>query len=208
MADRQTIGELKDELKHRDRWIEDLRREIDEQRDLIRRMEGSVESCCNVIEAWKETFDMVEAESGAWTWAPFWEKQEEIIDDYNELVRRWNKYLPRINGDPRPVGRPLAASEAQCATVLGLRKQGYSLREIAEECTLGLNTVVTIVGKSNGSDRTAKKHRRRLEEGIDPRRHTRAWKRQRRTGASLPRRAQAAVKEGRALIKEAKGLGR
>jgi hypothetical protein len=37
---------------------------------------------------------------------------------------RWNKYLPLINGRRQPVGRPLAASEAQQAAVLKLRKGG------------------------------------------------------------------------------------
>jgi hypothetical protein len=35
-----------------------------------------------------------------------------------------------------------------------------------------------------------------------------SWKRRRRTGDALPRRAQAVVEEGKKLIKEAKGLGR
>jgi hypothetical protein len=207
MTERQTIGALQDEIKHRDRRIEELRREVDELRDLVRRLEEHAEEYTSCMEAWKESFDMVETENGGWTWAPFWDEHNEVIDDYNKLVRDWNRALPLINGNPQPVGRPLQASEAQCDTVLKLHKQGRSLRAIAEECTLGLNTVVTIVNKSNGTDRTTKKHRARLER-IDPSRHTLRWKRQHRSGANLPRRAQAAVKEGRALIKEAKGLGR
>jgi hypothetical protein len=31
----RTVGELEDELKHRDRRIEELREELDEQRDLV-----------------------------------------------------------------------------------------------------------------------------------------------------------------------------
>ncbi len=50
----------------------------------------------------------------------------------------------------QPVGRPLAASEAQQATVRKLRKAGKSLRWIAEETALGLNTVRTILVKANG----------------------------------------------------------
>ena len=207
MAEKQTIGALQDEIKHRDRRIEDLRREIDELRDLVRRMEEVMNDCCSTLESWKETFDMTETESGTWTWKPFWDEHEEVIDDYNELVREWNKALPLINGNPQPVGRPLQASEAQCDTVLKLHKHGCSLRAIAEHCTLGLNTVVTIVSKSKGTDRTTKKHRARLER-IDPSRHTLRWKRQHHTGENLPRRAQATAKEGRTLIKEAKGLGR
>jgi hypothetical protein len=50
-----------------------------------------------------------------------------------------------------------------------------------------------------------------IEAGIQPHRKSdRARSRagRKRTGNALPRQAQAAVKEGRALIKEAKGLGR
>jgi hypothetical protein len=78
-------------------------------------------------------------------------------------VRDWNKYLPRINGEPRNVGRPLAASEAQVVQVLKLRQQGYSLRDIADETSLGLSTVRTIVAQKNGTDRTSKRHRQRIE---------------------------------------------
>ena len=65
----------------------------------------------------------------------------------------------------------------------------------------------TIVGKMNGNDRTTTKHRRRLER-IDERQRLAKWKRQRRTGDALPRRVQRVVEGGRALVKEAKGLGR
>ena len=76
---------------------------------------------------------------------------------------------------------------------------------IADETGLGLNTVRTIVGKINGSDRATKSHWQRIEP--DRAQMTR-WKRQRRTGDALPGQAQRAVEKGRALLKEAKGLGR
>jgi predicted nucleic acid-binding Zn-ribbon protein len=38
----QRIDELEDEIKHRDRRIEELRCEVDELRDLVRRMEEDV----------------------------------------------------------------------------------------------------------------------------------------------------------------------
>jgi hypothetical protein len=140
---------------------------------------------------------------GCWTWKPFWNEHNKLIDDYKDLVRRWNKYLPRINGEPRNVGRPLAASEAQCVQVFKLRKGGASLRDIAEETSLGFRTVRTIIEQMRGSDRTTKKHRDRLYiSGV-----VTTWKRQRRTGQYLPKRAQAAVEKGEALIKEAKGPG-
>jgi FtsZ-binding cell division protein ZapB len=201
----RSIGALEEEIKRRDERIDELRHEIDQLRDLVRRMEENVDDADNVIEAWKETFDMVETESGTWTNGPFWDKHNALVGRFNDLVRRWNKYLPVINGRTQPVGRPLAASEAQVAQVRKLRKAGRSLRWIADEMSLGVNTVRTIVAKDNGSDRTTRKHREHVE--IDRAQATR-WKRQKRTGDALPKRAQRVVEEGRALIKEAKGLGR
>ena len=202
MTDAKRIGELEDEIAHRDRRIVELRQEIDDLRDRVRRMEENVEDSANVIESWKETFDMEQTDDG-WTWKPFWEQHHKLIEDYNALVRQWNKYLPILRR--QNVGRPLAASEAQCIQVLKLHKAGNSLRGIAEETSLSLNTVRTIVSKATGADRATKSRWQR----IDPDRQRLAtWKRQRRTGDTLPRRAQRTAEKGRALLKEAKGLGR
>jgi hypothetical protein len=85
-----------------------------------------------------------------------------------------------------------------------LHKGGASLRAIAEETSLGLRTVRTVIDQKNGTDRTTKRHRDRLDiSGV-----LTTWKRQKRTGQYLPKRAQAAVEKGEALVKEAKGLGR
>ena len=202
-----SVGELEDELKVKERRIEELRQEIDEQRELIDRLRENSEEADGVFEAWIETFEMERTDSGGLTWKPFWQEHNQLIDDYNDLVRRWNKYLPVINREPRNVGRPLAASEAQVVQVQKLRKAGRSLRGIAEDTSLSVDTVRTIVGKMNGQDRTTTKHRQRLER-IDERQRLAKWKRQRRTGDALPRRVQRVVEGGRALVKEAKGLGR
>ena len=202
-----SVGELEDELKVKERRIEELRQEIDEQRELIDRLRENSEEADGVFEAWIETFEMERTDSGGLTWKPFWQEHNQLIDDYNDLVRRWNKYLPVINREPRNVGRPLAASEAQVVQVQKLRKAGRSLRGIAEDTSLSVDTVRTIVGKMNGQDRTTTKHRQRLER-IDERQRLVKWKRQRRTGDALPRRVQRVVEGGRALVKEAKGLGR
>jgi hypothetical protein len=47
--------------------------------------------------------------------------------------------------------------------VLKLHRGGASLRAIAEETSLGLRTVRTIVEQKRGSDRTTKKHYGRLD---------------------------------------------
>jgi uncharacterized coiled-coil protein SlyX len=204
MADEeQRIGELEDEIAHRDRRIVELREEVDELRDLVRRMEEHVEDSGNVFERCKETFGMELTDDGCWTWKPFWDQHDALVDEYNDLVQRWNRYVPLIRR--QNVGRPLAASEAQCEQVRKLHKARKSLRSIAEDTGLSLNTVRTIVGKAKGTDRATKNHWQRIEP--DRAQATR-WKRQRRTGNALPGQAQQAVEKGRALVKEAKGLGR
>jgi hypothetical protein len=123
-------------------------------------------------------------------------------------VRDWNRVLPLINGHRQPVGRPLGASEAQIIHVPKLRKAGRSLRGIADDTSLGLPTVRTIVAQMSRSDRTTRKHRARPERIEIDRHQVARWKRQRRTGNALPKRVNAFLKEGRAIAKEARGLGR
>jgi hypothetical protein len=136
---------------------------------------------------------------------PFWQEHWQTIDAYNKLVREWNAALPLINGRTQPVGRPLAASEAQVLEVKRLRKTGRSLRGIVDDTNLGFGTVRTIIDRGNGTDRTTEKHRARI--GLD-RMRLASQRQQKRTGDALPRQAQRVVEEGQELIKEAKGLGR
>ena len=51
-----SVGELEDELKVKERRIEELRLEIDEQRELIDRLRENSEEADGVFEAWIETF--------------------------------------------------------------------------------------------------------------------------------------------------------
>jgi hypothetical protein len=122
------------------------------------------------------------------------------------LVRKWNAAVDDFNSavrQPRNVGRPLAASDAQCATVLKLRKTGTSLRDIAAETSLGLWTVRTIIDKRAGTDRTSRKYFERI---TPDRKEVAAWQARKRTRDSLPKRINATLKEGRDLVREARGL--
>jgi Helix-turn-helix domain of resolvase len=97
----------------------------------------------------------------------------------------------------RDLGRPLAASDAQCAQVRKLRKAKMSLREIAEETSLSLQTVRTIIGCEARSDRTSVK---RLQK-VDPdHAAVTAWKARKRTRDALPRRINETLAEGVALL--------
>jgi transposase len=126
------------------------------------------------------------------------------VRDFNKLRESYLYAASKVF--PRNVGRPLAASDAQRAQVLKLHKAGTSLREIAEETSLGFRTVRTIVDQGNGTDRTARKHRARVysQPKFEPKRRRKILGKASR--ASLPKRATAHLEEGRELLKQAKGL--
>jgi hypothetical protein len=86
-----------------------------------------------------------------------------------------------------------------------MHKAGKSLREIAEETSLGLRTVRTIIAKGNGTDRTTIKH---LERIAPDRARERAWQAKAQQRKHLPRKIHELRKAGDALLKEAKGLVR
>jgi hypothetical protein len=201
------LGRLRDRLRQQDRELAALRAQRDEQDELIRRMSEHAEDYVATLEAWRETFDMVLTDDG-WTWKPFWDERWQTIDDYNELVKRWNRALVRINAGLQPAGRPLAASDAQVATVAKLRKAGRSLRGIAEDTNLSFTTVRTIVSKINGTDRATKKRRQGYERIATDKTVWAHRKNQKRTGDALPKRMQKVIETGNELVTEAKGLGR
>ena len=149
------IAELEDELKQRDAHIKELRTDLNKAEQLIGDMREQVEDTNALVEAWIECFDMVPNDDGKWTTAEWIKDCEAYHDRYVELLKQWNKFVPRYNAAilQRNVGRPLAASEAQAERVRKLHKQGMSLRGIVEETSLGLRTVRTIVDQGDGRDR-------------------------------------------------------
>jgi DNA repair exonuclease SbcCD ATPase subunit len=134
MARGMTKGELEDELKQRDRRIEELRQEIDELRDLNQRLGEHADDYANIIEQWKEAFDMVLDDDGKWSWGPFLadlmvykieaedqrKEYNALVQKHNDLVQKWN--MKMLGGNP--IGRPLAASQTQIVQVLELRNAG------------------------------------------------------------------------------------
>jgi hypothetical protein len=169
-------------------------------------MEEQIEDDSRVIGQWIEAFRMEQDESGSWRWASWLEEQDKGWEAYNALLRDWNRFVPEYNAavvaKMRPVGRPIGASEAQQEQVRKLRKAGHSLRAIAEETSLGLQTVVTVVGKGERTDRTAIKYLKR----IDPDRAAILRRSQARAIRNLPRTISSTLKAGAELLKQAKGL--
>lgn len=201
------IAELEDEIKVKDRRLEELRQEVDEARDLIHDMEEQIDDHVRTIERWIEGFGMVQNADGVWQWDEFVERWKATRRDYDKILRDWNRFVPDYNSvvipRQRNVGRPIAASEVQQEEVCKLRKQGQSLRSIAEATSLGLRTVITILGKANGTDRTSVRHLAR----IDPDRAAALrFKTQVRTIDLIPKSVNALLKNAGELRKRAKGL--
>jgi hypothetical protein len=197
------IADLEREVKLRDKRIAELKADLDEQRALTHAMEEHITESAEELERFMDTFGLVRNENGKWSNGEFIEKHNALIDRlndlrdrYNKLVRRFNAHIATVN----PVGRPIAASDAQQEQIIRHHKVGKSSRWIAEEMTLSRRTVTTIIGKLDGTDRTTNAHRLRL--GLEPK-----CKDGRPVAmARFPRQATKHLEKGRELLKEAKGL--
>jgi len=108
---------------------------------------------------------------------------------------------------PQPVGRPLAASAAQQIDVLKRRKSGESLRGIAQATGLSFSTVRTIVGNKTGTGRQSE-HAKALRRHEYDRLRAAAYRARKKQRDALPKLIAELRKDGAALIKAAKGLGR
>jgi Helix-turn-helix domain of resolvase len=191
--DKRRIDELEDSVKQKDKRIAELRDELDEERERCQRMREHIEDRGAIIEGWAEAFELELQDDGNYSMGPFWDRYNKYIDEYNDLLRTWNRFA--VSTWRRNVGRPLAASDAQCAQVLKLHKAGHSLRAIVDETSLGFQTVRTIVAKQIGADRTTKRHRLALDPGL---------RRILRAGNAMPVQVNRLLKAGRELVKEAK----
>jgi hypothetical protein len=202
--DKSRIADLEDELRQPDRRVSELKDELESERDLTHRLAEQIQAYEDTIEAWKHCFEMVPNEEGLWEWQQAFVQGREWFEKHQSLLKEWNRFVPEYNAAVRKrnVGRPLAASAAQCANVRRLHKAGSSLRHIADETNLGLATVRTIVGQANGTDRTTVKHLSR----IDPdRARARAWQSKLQQRNALPKRIHELQKNGAKLRKEVKG---
>jgi hypothetical protein len=200
------LHQLEDELKAAKARIAELKQERDEGRELVDRLREAAEEHQETMSRWKETFGMVPISKSddtvTWQWDEAHTISENIRlrDKYNKLVRDFNRRFA-----PGDVGRPLAASEAACAKVLKLRKDGTPLRLIVDETGLGLQTVRTIIGREDRTDRTSAKRVRKYmpDKAAEI---TNKWRK--RDFDDLPKQVSKLSEKGAALITEAKGLGK
>ena len=200
---------LEVDLRHRDEQIKELRDERSRAIDLVDEMREHIEDANELIESWKEAFDMELADDGMWHFHSdkVADAYTSLLDEHKKLLREWNKFVGDYNSTvaPRGLGRPLEASEAQVKNVRRLRKAGKSLRAISTETGLGLRTVRTIVGKDSGTDRTSKRTNLLRKRVFDKLRAA-EYRSRKRVRDQLPKRITETLKRGEELLKAAKGL--
>src|SRR6516162_2805026 len=149
------IADLERELRFRDARINELKVEIDEQRELVRSMETHIQERDEYLEYFITTFDLVRGEDGKWHNGEFITKHNSLVDRHHELIADYNKLVGIINRHiamVNPVGRPIAASEDEQQDVVRHHRQGKSARWIAEDMELSRRTVTTIINKLDGTD--------------------------------------------------------
>jgi hypothetical protein len=126
--------------------------ERDEAIELVERMRQHVDDADAVIQSWIEIDQLELGDDGRYQLSDSLSaKCDLLLDKYNELVKKWNKWCSKIA--PGEIGRPLAASEAQIAQVLKLHKDAVPVRLIVDETGLGRQTVRTIIGREHRTDR-------------------------------------------------------
>jgi DNA-binding CsgD family transcriptional regulator len=209
-ADR--LAELEATLQQREEKIKELTAECDEAQELVDRLRDEAEANMEMIEQWAEVFEMQQDDRGVWIFDPtqskLWEDHLALLGEHQKLIRQWNKFVGEYNRQvaPRERGRPLAASAAQQADVLKRRKAGASLRAIAKAMSLSLQSVRTIVDKTQIKDRTAKRANvvRRMQ--FD-RLRAAGFRARKAARDRLPEAIDERLKTDAALVKAAKGLG-
>lgn len=214
-AETKRIHELEDALKDAEKRIAELKLERDEALDLVERQNQHVEDADAVIESWIEVDRLELDDNGLYSMAltaAF--ELDELQAKHRDLLHRWNRFVGEYNAlvkGGRDPGRPLGATEAQVKRVLQLRAEGTPYRLIVDEVKpLSLQTVRTIIGRQNRTDRTTRKRMKRLgltKEEID-RSTIPGEKARKRARDALPGQIKATLAEGAALVKEAKGIGK
>jgi hypothetical protein len=200
------LFELTAELKQCQTKIKELTKERDEAQKLVDEMREHTEDHDRLIDQWIEVFEMQKGESGKWIFDPgylqWWDEDTRLHGEYMKLIKDWNKFVTRYNAtvNPKPIGRPLAASEAQQKDVLKRRKAGASLRALAEATSLSVRTVRSILAQKKRTNKL-----RRIE--FD-RQRAAAYRARLRGRNALPQQITEHLKAGAELIKAAKGIGR
>jgi hypothetical protein len=147
------------ELTHLRVRVKQLVDELGEMRKLVTAMwehiekaDEQIERSNEIIRRRIEDFEMMLADKGGEWRDGLIGRYNDLANDYNRLVKKWNRHVVSLKGSPT-IGRPLQASEAQQAQAWKLRKAGGTLRDIARETNLSIQSIRTIISRQKGASR-------------------------------------------------------
>src|SRR5437763_2486371 len=95
----ERLYQLEDELRAAEKRIAEMKAERDEAWNLVERQNEHVEDANSMIDRWIEASAMTLGDDGMWHWPSDTtiEAYHQLLEDYNVLVRKWNKFVPRYN---------------------------------------------------------------------------------------------------------------
>jgi hypothetical protein len=147
------------ELAHLRVRVKQLVEELGEMRNLVTAMsqhvekaDAQIERSNQIIRRRIEDFEMMLADKGGAWRDGLIERYNDLANDYNRLVKKWNRHVVSLKGNPA-IGRPLQASEAQQAQAWKLHKAGGTLQGIAHETNLSIQSIRTIISRQKRVDR-------------------------------------------------------
>jgi transposase len=156
MARTSELTHLRGRVKKLVDELGEMRNLVIAMREHVEKADAQIERSNEIIRRRMEDFEIMGADKGGESKGGIIERYNDLTNEYNKLVRKWNRYVVSIKAS-RVIGRPLQASEAQQARVRKLRRAGHILRDIAYETNLSIQTVRTIVKRKEGVDRPNKK---------------------------------------------------
>ena len=126
------IAELEAIIKQRDARISELTADVHSSWSAVSRANENSHEWAELLDSVRDAYARDDE---------FWVRHEALCDERDELIKKWNKFVPEYNRavavKRRDLGRPLAASRAQRSDLLKRRKAGELLRSIADETYLG-----------------------------------------------------------------------
>ena len=204
------IEVLRDNLQRLRKTVEEQRMELEEARTLVASMKEQVEKEAELRQSWIDVFEMQLDDDGSWKFNPnqneLWQKHEDLLSDYEALIAKWNKFVPRVQRrrtTPVPVkarGRPLGATDDQIDLARQLRDEGRSYRQIVDRTGLSLQTVRTII---TGPEK-AKEARQKLVRHILNNEAAARYRARKRQRDAIPARIGEVEKKSAELISAAR----
>jgi hypothetical protein len=203
-ANASEITHLRDRVRKLVEELGEVRSLVTAMREHVEKVDAQVERSNEFIRRWIEVFEIMPAYRGGEPKDGLIGRYNDLANEYNKLVKKWNRYVGSLKGS-RAIGRPLQASKTQQAQVRKLRKAGDTLREIAHETNLSIQTVRTIISPKKSVDRPNKK-RNELRKNKLSCQDTISWRAGARTRGTPGDQINKVLRDGEDLLKDGQAL--